>query len=395
VRDLNRNVWLLAIASALGLCSAPLVVFVGGLVGSNLAEDKSLATLPVAAIVIGTACAVIPVARLMQTFGKRRIFLLNILMMAIASSLASLAIYLSSFVGFCVAVALLGMGLAGIQQYRFAAMESVPAHQHAPAASFVLLGGLVAAFLGPELGQQGRFLLDGEFSGAFLLLSLVLLASVPVLAIYKPVKANLEQGAKSRPQRSLREIASQPVFWLAVLSSAIAYSVMSYVMTATPVSMHKLMGHSVEDTKWVIQIHIMAMYLPSFFSGILIQRWGQVRMMWLGLASYVLCLILAWLDTGLVNFYASLILLGIGWNLLFVSGTSLLPQSYREGEAIKVQGVNDFTVFGLQAVAALSSGVVVYQFGWELLLFSAVPVLCIQLALLLFWGKEKQRQPSF
>ncbi|KZZ14558.1 hypothetical protein A3765_10835 [Oleiphilus sp. HI0130] len=393
MRGLHSNVWWLTLAGALGLCTAPLVVFIGGLVGTNLAEDKTLATLPVAAIVIGTASAVIPAARLMQRFGRRKIFILNIVWMMASSLAASWSIAHSSFWSFCASVMCLGAGLATIQQYRFAAMESVSPEQHAPAASFVLLGGLVAAFLGPELGQQGRFLLDQEFAGAFLLLALVLAASLPVFALYQPIQKTAEQHASAESARTLRDIAAHPVFWVAILSSAIAYVVMSYVMTATPVTMHNLMGHSVTDTKWVIQIHICAMYLPSFFSGILIQRFGQLKMLWAGLGCYGLSLAIAWMDTELINFYVSLILLGVGWNLLFVSGTSLLPQSYKEGEEFKVQGVNDFMVFGLQAIAALSSGVIVYSFGWVVLLFSALPVLLIQLLLLVFWqgpGKTAQ-----
>lgn len=393
MRGLHSNVWWLTLAGALGLCTAPLVIFIGGLVGTNLADDKALATLPVAAIVIGTASAVIPAARLMQRFGRRQIFILNIVWMIAFSLAASWSITQSSFWSFCASVMCLGAGLATIQQYRFAAMESVSPEQHAPAASFVLLGGLLAAFLGPELGQQGRFLLEQEFAGAFLLLALVLAASLPVFTLYQPVQKTAEQQAQAGTVRTLREIASHPVFWVAILSSAIAYAVMSYVMTATPVTMHNLMGHSVTDTKWVIQLHICAMYLPSFFSGILIQRFGQLKMLWAGLFCYVLTIVIAWLDTELINFYVSLILLGIGWNLLFVSGTSLLPKSYREGEEFKVQGVNDFMVFGLQAMAALSSGVIVYSFGWVVLLFSALPVLLIQLLLLVFWnGPEKADQ---
>ncbi|KZZ78503.1 hypothetical protein A3767_18290, partial [Oleiphilus sp. HI0133] len=345
------------------------------------------------AIVIGTASAVIPAARLMQRFGRRQIFILNIVWMMASSLAASWSIAHSSFWSFCASVMCLGAGLATIQQYRFAAMESVSPEQHAPAASFVLLGGLVAAFLGPELGQQGRFLLDQEFAGAFLLLALVLAASLPVFALYQPIQKTAEQHASAESARTLRDIAAHPVFWVAILSSAIAYVVMSYVMTATPVTMHNLMGHSVTDTKWVIQIHICAMYLPSFFSGILIQRFGQLKMLWAGLGCYGLSLAIAWMDTELINFYVSLILLGVGWNLLFVSGTSLLPLSYKEGEEFKVQGVNDFMVFGLQAIAALSSGVIVYSFGWVVLLFSALPVLLIQLLLLVFWqgpGKTAQ-----
>lgn len=385
MRGLHKNVWWLTLAGALGLCTAPLVVFIGGLVGSELASDKSLATLPVAAIVVGTASAVIPVARLMQRFGRRMIFSLNIVFMMLSSLGASFAIEQGSFWGFCFAVMLLGSGLAAIQQYRFAAMESVRTEQHASAASFVLLGGLVAAFLGPELGQQGRFLTEAEYSGAFLLLTVVLALSLPVLFVFKPNIPVHNSVASDAPARSLFEIARQPVFWVAILSAAIAYSVMSYVMTATPVTMHKLFGHPVADTKWVIQVHICAMYLPSFFSGLLIQRFGQLKMMWAGLFCYAAAMVIAYLGTGLVNFYGGLILLGIGWNLLFVSGTSLLPQSYRPGESFKVQGVNDFSVFGLQAAAALSSGAIVYNFGWDVLLFSALPVLCIQLALLVFW----------
>ncbi|KZX76409.1 hypothetical protein A3715_12975 [Oleiphilus sp. HI0009] len=388
MQKLNRNVWLLAVASALGLSTAPLVVFVGGLIGSELAPDKAMATLPVAAIVVGTAMAVIPIARLMQSYGRSTVFRVNILMMICAALGAAQAIEQTSFWGFCFFVMLLGVGLAAIQQYRFAAMESVDESQHAPAASFVLLGGLVAAFVGPELGQVGRELFDQHYSGSFVLLAVILALSLPVLFVFKAPKPVDSQQRSSSEERTIFEISSQPVFWVAVLSAAIAYAVMSYVMTATPVTMHNLMGHSLEDTKWVIQIHIMSMYIPSFFSGFLIQRFGQLKMLWLGLACYAITIAIAWSDPQLVHFYVSLILLGVGWNLLFVSGTSLLPQVYKGNEAYKVQGINDFSVFGLQAMASLSSGAIVYAFGWTTLLFSAIPVLCIQLALLVFWKRS-------
>jgi len=384
MRHMDRNVWVLMLAGALGMCIAPLVVFIGGIVGSDLASNPELATLPVAAIVVGTALAVIPVSRFMQVFGRKRVFLFGSIYSSLSALGAGYAILQQSFWGFTFSTALLGGALAVIQQYRFAAMESVAPDRIANAASFVLLGGLIAAFLGPELADVGKDLFDTQFVGSFCLLALVSLLGGISLLFYRP--SELSQSEQSAGGRPLIVIMKSSVFWVAVLASAIGYAVMSYIMTATPVSMHVMMGYSLEETKWVIQSHIFAMFLPSLFSGHLIARFGAQKLMAVGLVFYAVCIVIALSGQAVMHYWGGLVLLGLGWNFLFVSGTVLLPSSYRSEERFKVQGFNDFFVFGLQAFASLSSGVVIYSLGWNSLVVFALPLLLIQLVVM-FFGK--------
>jgi MFS family permease len=384
---IERNVLVLTLSGALGMCVAPMVVFIGGIIGTELAPEKQLATLPIAALVIGTALSVIPVTRLMHLIGRKKVFVLGALLNAAAALFASVAITHKSFWGFTLSVTLMGTGLAIVQQYRFAAMESVAATQVASAASFVLLGGLVAAYVGPELAHVGRDLLAGSFSGSFVLLALVCVISAGGLLFFQP-PGHDHARAKNDQGRPLLTIARQPVFWAAVLSSAVGYAVMSYIMTATPVSMHMLYEHSLEDTKWVIQSHIVAMYLPSFFSGRLIAAYGEKRLMLVGLTIMVACLGVVLSGHQVGHFWLGLLLLGVGWNFLFVSGTALLHTTHKPEERFKVQGFNDFFVFGFQAIASLSSGVVIYGLGWEGLVMLASPLLGLQLMVIWIWQRR-------
>lgn len=384
---MNRQVWTLAIAGALGLSVAPVVVFIGGIVGAALAPSVELATLPVAFMVLGTAISVLPATRLMQFFGRKKVFAFGAIFNTLASFLAAFFISEKNFWGFTVAVAMLGGGMAIIQQYRFAAMESVSVERMASATSLVLLGGLIAAILGPELAQMGQNIFEVAFSGSFFLLGFVCLAGGFCLLFYQAVdgpQAEKNEGVV-KVERSLRVIIQAPVFWVAVLAATIGYAVMSYIMTATPVSMHVMEGHSLGDTKWVIQSHIFAMFLPSFFSGRLIDRFGAARLMIAGLFLYGLCLVMVLSGQQVMHYWGGLVLLGLGWNFLFVSGTVLLPQSYEPAERFKVQGFNDFFVFAFQAAASLSSGAIIYNFGWGKLVFLALPFLLLQLLVMYIW----------
>jgi MFS family permease len=193
-------------------------------------------------------------------------------------------------------------------------------------------------------------------------------------------------------ERPLKVIMRSPVFWVAVLAAAIGYAVMSYIMTATPVSMHVMEGHSLGETKWVIQSHIFAMFLPSLFSGRLIDRFGASRLMIAGLFLYGICIVIALSGQQVLHYWGGLVLLGLGWNFLFVSGTVLLPQSYEPEERFKVQGFNDFFVFALQAVASLSSGAIIYKFGWDKLVLLALPFLLLQLLAMYIWHADNVKR---
>lgn len=382
------NVWLLMCVGALAMSAASIVVFTAGIVGSQLAPHETLATLPLALMVVGTAVAVIPVTMLMQHFGRKRIFILGASTSIVGSVVASYAITQHYFSLFCVGSFILGIGLSVVQQYRFAAMESVSPDQMASAAAKVLLGGLAAAIIGPELALLSKDIFAQPFAGAYLSLSVLYIFAAILLCLYRPNHIKSEQKRSSG--RTLVEIIQQPVFWVALLAATVGYAVMSFIMTATPMSMHIHEGHSLSDTKWVIQSHIMAMFLPSFFSGFLIRRYGAANMMIVGLLAFALCIIIALVDRSLLHYGLALILLGIGWNLLFVSGTALLPHSYQDNERFKVQALNEFCVFSIQALASLSSGWVLYQFGWQILLYVSLPLLLVVVFAILHWQRASR-----
>ena len=383
MKTLPFNVWLLMAVGAISMTAAPMVVFCGGLIGAVIAPNASLATLPVAIMVVGTAVAVIPVTILMQRIGRKHAFILGSLISVVGALLSAFSVAQANFWGFCGGIFILGAGLAFVQQFRFAAMESVAPDHMASAAARVLLGGLVAAYVGPEITLGSKDLLATPYVGGFVILAGLYLLSALLLLLYKPTMMAVTQH--SGTGRALTTIAAQPVFWVAVLAAAVGYAIMSFVMTATPMSMHVDVGHSLADTKWVIQSHIMAMFIPSFFSGWLIGRFGADNIMLCGILAFVLCVVIAFYDQALMNYWFALVLLGIGWNFLFVGGTSLLPRSYREEERFKVQGFNEFFVFGFQALASLSSGWVLYAFGWEVLLIACLPLLVVVLMAIFWW----------
>ncbi|WP_258105080.1 MFS transporter [Marinoscillum sp. MHG1-6] len=386
---MHKNVWILTIAQALMMSLNSLNVFVGGLVGTKLAPSEKLATIPVASIVVGTALSTVPVTMIMKRIGRKKTFLLISVYSIIVSILAGYAIMMESFYLFSFCTFLLGLTSACLMQFRFAAMESVNEDQIPKAASYVLLGGIAAAFMGPEVAVLGKDLFTSEFMGSYLLLGGLFLLSLFVLLTYE--NTVFKTNESDLPQRTLKEISSQGVFWVAVLGATVGYAVMTFIMTATPVSMHLMDGHSLSDTKWVIQSHIVAMFLPSIFTGWLIKKFGIIRMMIIGLFIYLFCIATAYSGHFLHHYWVSLVLLGLGWNFLFVGGTALLPQSYTPSERFKVQGMNELIIFATQAVASLSSGWIVFTLGWENLLMMTLPVILIQFITIWLWQAKKRK----
>ncbi|WP_167618892.1 MFS transporter [Maribellus sediminis] len=387
MKSLPRNVWILAISQALLLSVSSLVVFVGGLVGTNLAPVENLATLPVASIVVGTAATIPPVTLLMNTIGRRRSFFVIGIFSILVAFLAAYAITISSFYLFCLSTFLLGTTYSCVMQFRFAAMESVSEDLIPKAASMVLIGGIAAAFLGPEIAVFGKDLTKVEFAGSFMMLAgLFVLGLIFLLAFKNPV---FQEADNKSPQRPLKEIVKQRTFWVALLSATIGYAVMSFIMTATPVSMHVMDGHSLGHTKWVIQSHIIAMFLPSLIAAWVIKKLGIGKMMLAGLIAYLICIAIAFVGNQLGNYWVSLVLLGVGWNFLFIGATTLLPQSYHPSERFKVQALNDFVIFGVQAVASLSAGWFIFAVGWQNLLLLTIPFIVFQFIVVGKWNADK------
>lgn len=389
MQRLPINVWLLAITYALVMSLGAVVVFIGGLVGTELAPIANLATLPVAALTIGTATTVVPVTMLMKKIGRKASFIGIISFSVFIALLAAYSIQIHSFYLFCLSVYFLGITAACTQQFRFAAIESVQPENIARAAASVLLGGIAAAYIGPEIALLGINLFSVTYVGSFILLAGLFIIGLLVILGFKNQKiTELKTTDEVRP---LKQISKQKVFWVAILSAAIGYAVMSFVMTATPVSMHTMDGHSLNDTKWVIQSHILAMFLPSLIAAWIIKKLGLTKMIFSGLFAYLVCIGIAFSGHSVIHYWVSLILLGIGWNFLFIGGTTLLPQSYKPAERFKVQAFNEFIVFGAQAVASLSAGWFVFAIGWEFMLLLNIPFILFQFIITIRWILAKRR----
>lgn len=378
--SLPRNVWLLTSSLALFMSLSVFVIFIGGIIGNALAPSKSLSTLPVALLVVGTASGIMPINRIMAIIGRHKTFLGVCIFTLLNIYLAITALQTQSFYLFCLSSFLFGVTTATMNQFRFAAIESVDKNLSATATSVILSGGLISAFLGPELATAGMHLFSTEFVGSFVLLSGCFVIAFVLLWFYQPVQTTEKEQVVS--SRSLSQIIKQPIFIVAMSSAAVGYIVMSYIMTATPMSMHVIDGFSLEHTKFVIQSHVIAMFLPSLFTPIVVKYFGLRKMMLAGVLFFFICIAIAFSSHALMNYWVALVLLGLGWNFLFIGGTSLLPQSYNESEKFKVQSVNDFLIFGLQAIASLSAGWLVFGFGWEIVLLSTLPLLVMQLVIL-------------
>lgn len=382
---LPRNVWILSAGQALVMSIGSLTIFVGGIVGSQLAPNERLATLPVALMVVGTAISVLPTTMIMRKFGRKNSFTLILLFSVVNALWTAMSIQSASFTMLCINFLLFGLTNACVLQFRFAAMESVKPELIPNAASAVLVGGIAAAFIGPEIAVSGRFIFETEFFGSFVLLGVLFSVTIIILRFYRSV--DIKVNDLERPARALSQIMKQRAFWVALSSASCGYLVMSFIMTATPVSMNIIDLHSLHSTKYVIQSHILAMFVPSIFTGFLIRKLGIKRMMLLGLMSFAVCIFIAYSGHSFVHYLFSLILLGLGWNFLFIGGTSLLPESYNSSERFKVQAVNDSVVFSSQAIASLFAGWLVFTLGWEIMLLTMVPIIVIQATIVILWKR--------
>jgi len=372
------------VAQSFGLTAAPILVLLGGIIGTQLAPRADIATLPITFQIVGLASAAIPASVLMSRVGRKIGFLIGTALGFFAALLCAYAVWNESFYVFVLGTFLTGNYIAFLQQFRFAVAETVPKDKIARSLSILMLAGIVAALLGPEVGQRysavdGLPLYVGSFFG---LAGLLTISFLILLLFYRDTNAVTE--VSEGEIRPAQVIFKQPKLILAIVSAAMAYSIMSLIMTATPVSMHEIERYSLESTTRVLQSHILAMYAPSFFSGILISKLGVFRVIKFGLAVMTLSIFVGSGEPGYFDYWAALIFLGIGWNFLYLGGTTLLTQCYRLSERFRVQAVNDFIVFGLQGFGSLGAGVLLATVGWNGLLTAAVPGLLILLIVIIF-----------
>ena len=376
-----RNIPLLSLSQVVNTSAIAIFVLVGGLIGSQIAPTPALATLPVALITVGVAIFTIPAALTMRKVGRRAGFSGAALLASGAALLALVAVSQANFYLFCLAAVLIGANGAFGQQVRFAAIESVQAANAGKAVSIVLVGGILAGYLGPETARRTRdWLGTVEYGGTFLVLAVLFAGLALVLLLLKDINQPGDPGEGT--QRPLRKTLIQPIYLVALLSGAVAYGVMTLIMTATPVHLHLSHNYSFDQTTLIIQSHIIAMFLPSLFTGFILERFGILRVMGAGVLIMIGCVFLAMAGYDFSHFWGALVLLGLGWNLLFVGATVLLTRSYLPSERFKAQAANDFTIFGIQAFASLSSGTLLYFASWEILLFTTLPFLVLVMAAL-------------
>jgi len=393
-----RNVPVLAIAQSLMMSANSLIVASAALVGAMLAEDKSLATLPLAIQFIAIMLTTIPASLLMDKIGRKTAFMLVTLVGMTAGALATRAIITDSFWLFACATGLVGVFNGFGNYYRFAAADAVDEPLKSRAISWVMVGGVIAAFIGPNLANHTRGFIDGAaFAGSYAALVLIYLLSLVITASLKlPHRFHNALEHDMAEQRPLGEIMRQPKFIVAVICAMFGYGVMSLVMTATPLAMDHH-HHHFDDTAFVIQWHVLAMFAPSFFTGELIRRFGVSRIMGTGALLGLVCVVLNLAGTSVAHFWWALVALGISWNFLFIGGTTLLTETYRQAERAKVQAANDFVVFTTVAVASLSAGYLQYSYGWQTVNLGVVPLLLLILAsiawLTLTQNRSRQSKP--
>ncbi len=364
-----------------------------GLVGFQfLGEDTTLATVPVSAMVVGTALATAPASMIMKRVGRRAGFTIGALIGVLGAAIAALSVWQFSFWGFSFGILLMGMYNGFAHYYRFAAADVSSEAFRGRAISLVLFGGVVAAFVGPEIALRTANLVPGaQFLGTYLAVIVLVAVSIGLIQFIRiPAPTAQEQLETGRP---LSEIARQPKFIVAVLSSMIGFAVMVLLMTATPIAMVEQFHHALSDAKTVIQWHALAMFAPSFITGALITRFGVLNIIGAGVVFMVGAIAFAVTGVAFLNFWAALFLLGLGWNFMFVGGSTLLTQTYKPAERAKAQGFHDFMVFGLVAIASLSSGALLQLLSWRAVSYGAVPFLIV-VTLALLWLLLRRPEPA-
>ena len=375
---MNKNVLLLTISQVFGFTAATITVFLSGIIGSQITSIKFLSTLPTAIYVVGTAIFTILAARIMSKIGRRLGFIFAAFGSSAASLLGAFSISQQNFILFCVSCLVLGMGAAFNHQYRFAAAESVEKEKAPKAISILMLAGIFAAFLGISSANYTKNLIpDHLYMGSYLMLAVFTFMPAIFLFFYKNNETKKIELKNEYNGRRIFEIIFQPRFLQAVTAAAFAYAVMSYLMTATPMSMHLMDKMSLEKTGLVLQFHVAAMFLPSLITGNLIKKFGHSNIIYVGVLFFVVTVIFSLFEQTYSNYMIALIFLGLGWNFLFISGTSLVVLTYTEEEKFRAQGINDLIVFSTMALASLSAGISLSLTSWTTMNLLCIPFLVL------------------
>ena len=374
----------LSICFALSASTSSLTVSASSLVGFEISSNKSLATLPLSFHLIGTMLSGLPASLLMKRVGRKYGFIFGTIIGSIGAASAALSIFYKSFTFFCFSVFCLGILSGFTQLYRFAAVDVTSEGFRTKAVSLVMLGGILAGFIGPTVASKAKNLFqDAPFAGSYIIIILLHAFVIIILLIVRLPKPSIEE--KTGITRNFKSIFLQPKFVVAILSSMMSYAVMAMIMTSTPLAMTEYCGYPFSDAAFVIQWHIVGMFAPSFFTGSLIKRFGSVTIIITGILINFFCIIINLAGNDVLNFWMALVFLGIGWNFMFVSGTTMVTETYQPAEKAIVQGVNDFFVFGSAAFASLIAGVLQTSMGWEVINLCAIFLLTIVIVSLIWY----------
>jgi len=384
----KRNVLILSATQALFQTVSVMVMILSGVVGWMLAEDKSLATLPIAMMMVAAAVTMIPASFFMQRYGRKAGFVLGATLGCIAGLLAAIAIWLDNFSLFVAANMLVGSYHAFAQYYRFAAADAASADFKSRAISWVIAGGVIAAVAGPNLVIFTQNV--GSVPSALTYLTMVPLGILAILLLSRLALPPVATTEASDTPRALPAIMRQPIFLTALAGSAIGSAVMLLVMTATPLAMQNC-GLPLSSAATVIQWHVLAMFAPSFFTGNLIRRFGVLTIMGTGVAMLLGHVAIALSGIAYLHFLSGLILLGAGWNFLFIGGTTLLTEAYRTSERAKVQAAHDFLMYVAVSIATFSSGSLLNAYGWQSVNLAVLPMLAIALLMIVMLGMQRKR----
>jgi MFS family permease len=385
----RRNAVILAIAQALYGAALTAVVVTAGLVGAQLAPSASWATLPMSMTIVGTAVTTLPISLMMRRTGRRLGFVICALAGAAGAAVGTVAIFLRSFELFLVGCFLVGIYQASASYYRFAAADTASPTFKPKAISWVMTGGIIAALIGTVLVMATVDLLAPvTFAGTWLVMAILAVVGALILAAVDSPRATNQDAPTGRP---LSQIARQPRYVVAALTAMLAYGIMMLVMTATPVAMLGC-GFTVKDSSWVIQWHALAMFVPSFFTGSLITRFGAEKVSALGMLLLVGAAVSGLMGIHFENFAVGLVLLGLGWNFGFIGGTTMLTDTYAPEEKNKAQGLNDFLVFAMTAITSLFAGKLLAWFGWEGVNIAVFPMVVLAVAMIIWLSRHPQEK---
>jgi len=392
--NMHRQVLILASSQSLFQTVSVMVMTIGGLAGANIANTPLLATLPIAAMFLGTATMMFPASILMAHIGRRKGFICGALLGVVGGIIAALGIMYSSLVLLAVGTFCVGSYQSFAQFYRFAASEVADDAFRSRAISFVMAGGVVAAIIGPTLARFGGPMFNHlEYVGSFLIITVVSLLAIGILSGLK-IPDQVEIKTDFSAGRPWYQIVSQPTYLVALFGSVTGYGIMILGMTATPIAMRHS-HHELGAITTVIQLHVLGMFLPSFITGNLIARFGTLKIMLMGVILFLCYIAMALSGFHFFSFATSLILLGIGWNFLFIGSTSLLTETYTLEEKAKAQAINDMTVFVVGLICSFSAGALLDIFGWKAMNLALIPWLIITILVLIWLNKKNHEKRNF